>query len=66
MPSANLDLATSKGVVDKVANLTKPTAETQEPITSSSAVPWSFFFEGSTVGQKTPLQFLLIYKKGYK
>ncbi|KAK1605662.1 hypothetical protein QYE76_029335 [Lolium multiflorum] len=39
MPSATLDLATSKSVADKVANLAKPTAETQEPITSSSAVP---------------------------
>jgi hypothetical protein len=39
MPSATLDLATSKSVADKVANLAKPTTETQEPITSSSAVP---------------------------
>ncbi|KAK1683182.1 hypothetical protein QYE76_044030 [Lolium multiflorum] len=39
MPSAALDLATSKSVADKVADLAKPTAETQEPITSSSAVP---------------------------
>ncbi|KAK1661904.1 hypothetical protein QYE76_050063 [Lolium multiflorum] len=36
MPSAALDLATSKSVADKVADLAKPTAE---PITSSSAVP---------------------------
>ncbi|KAK1666916.1 hypothetical protein QYE76_055075 [Lolium multiflorum] len=34
-----LDLATSKSAADKVANLAKPMAETQEPITSSSAVP---------------------------
>ncbi|KAK1677775.1 hypothetical protein QYE76_038623 [Lolium multiflorum] len=39
MPSTDLDVATSEGVVDKVANLAKPQAETQEPITSSSAVP---------------------------
>ncbi|KAK1603573.1 hypothetical protein QYE76_017894 [Lolium multiflorum] len=39
MPSATLDLATSTSVADKVANLANPTAETQEPITSSSAVP---------------------------
>ncbi|KAK1651618.1 hypothetical protein QYE76_069423 [Lolium multiflorum] len=39
MPSATLDLATSKSVADKVANLAKPTAETQESITSSSAIP---------------------------
>ncbi|KAK1649176.1 hypothetical protein QYE76_066981 [Lolium multiflorum] len=39
MPSTTLDLATSKSVADKAANLAKPTAETQEPITSSSAVP---------------------------
>ncbi|KAK1613362.1 hypothetical protein QYE76_037035 [Lolium multiflorum] len=39
MPSATLDLATSKSVADKVANLAKATAETQEPIVSSSAVP---------------------------
>ncbi|KAK1605702.1 hypothetical protein QYE76_029375 [Lolium multiflorum] len=39
MPSATLDLATSKSVADTVANLAKPTADTQEPITSSSAVP---------------------------
>ncbi|KAK1642378.1 hypothetical protein QYE76_060183 [Lolium multiflorum] len=31
--------ATSKSVADKAANLVKPTAETQEPIISSSAVP---------------------------
>ena len=37
--SANLDLAIPIGAVDKVANLAKPPAETQEPITSSSAVP---------------------------
>ncbi|KAK1693425.1 hypothetical protein QYE76_010122 [Lolium multiflorum] len=39
MPSITLDLATSKSVADKVANLAKPTAGTQEPITSPSAVP---------------------------
>ncbi|KAK1579280.1 hypothetical protein QYE76_037394 [Lolium multiflorum] len=39
MPSATLDLATSTSVADKAATLAKPTAETQEPITSSSAVP---------------------------
>ncbi|KAK1692128.1 hypothetical protein QYE76_008825 [Lolium multiflorum] len=39
MSSANLDLAIPVGAVDKVANLAKPPAETQEPITSSSAVP---------------------------
>ncbi|KAK1650096.1 hypothetical protein QYE76_067901 [Lolium multiflorum] len=39
MPSTTLDLATSKSVADKAANLATPTAETQEPITSSSAVP---------------------------
>ncbi|KAK1697639.1 hypothetical protein QYE76_014336 [Lolium multiflorum] len=38
-PSATLDLATSKSAADKVANLAKPTAGTQEPITSPSAVP---------------------------
>ncbi|KAK1643160.1 hypothetical protein QYE76_060965 [Lolium multiflorum] len=38
-PSATLDLATSKSVADKVANLAKPTSGTQEPITSPSAVP---------------------------
>ncbi|KAK1612397.1 hypothetical protein QYE76_036070 [Lolium multiflorum] len=39
MPSANLDPVIPEGAVDKVANLAKPPAETQEPITSSSAVP---------------------------
>ncbi|KAK1631436.1 hypothetical protein QYE76_005751 [Lolium multiflorum] len=39
MSSANLDPVIPEGVVDKVANLAKPPAETQEPITSSSAVP---------------------------
>ncbi|KAK1621405.1 hypothetical protein QYE76_026922 [Lolium multiflorum] len=39
MPSATLDLATSKSVADKVASLAKQTAETPEPITSSSDVP---------------------------
>ncbi|KAK1642016.1 hypothetical protein QYE76_059821 [Lolium multiflorum] len=39
MPSTDLDVVTSKGVVDKVADLAKPQAETQEPITSSSVVP---------------------------
>ncbi|KAK1662000.1 hypothetical protein QYE76_050159 [Lolium multiflorum] len=39
MSSANLDPVIPKGAVDKVANLAKPPAETQEPITSSSAVP---------------------------
>ncbi|KAK1686429.1 hypothetical protein QYE76_047277 [Lolium multiflorum] len=39
MSSANLDLVIPKSAVDKVANLAKPPAETQEPITSSSAVP---------------------------
>ncbi|KAK1630903.1 hypothetical protein QYE76_005218 [Lolium multiflorum] len=39
MPSANLDPVIPKGAVDKVANLAKSPAETQEPITSSSAVP---------------------------
>ncbi|KAK1677452.1 hypothetical protein QYE76_038300 [Lolium multiflorum] len=39
MPSANLDPVMPKGVIDKVANLAKAPAETQEPITSSSAVP---------------------------
>ncbi|KAK1666494.1 hypothetical protein QYE76_054653 [Lolium multiflorum] len=37
MPSANLDPVVP--AVDKVADLAKPPAETQEPITSSSAVP---------------------------
>lgn len=41
MSFTNLDLAIPIGAVDKVANLAKPPAETQEPITSSSAVPWS-------------------------
>ncbi|KAK1695615.1 hypothetical protein QYE76_012312 [Lolium multiflorum] len=36
MPSATLDLATSKSAADKVANLAKPT---EKPITSTSAVP---------------------------
>jgi hypothetical protein len=39
MPTTTLDLATSQSVADKAANLAKPTAETQEPIISSSAVP---------------------------
>ncbi|KAK1668047.1 hypothetical protein QYE76_056206 [Lolium multiflorum] len=39
MRSTTLDLATSKSVADKAATLAKPTAETQEPITSSSAAP---------------------------
>ena len=39
MPSAHLDPVISEGAVDMAANLTKPPAETQEPITSSSAVP---------------------------
>ncbi|KAK1680120.1 hypothetical protein QYE76_040968 [Lolium multiflorum] len=39
MPSTTLDLATSKSVADKAATLAKPSAETQEPITSSSAAP---------------------------
>ena len=39
MPSANLDPVIPEGAVDMVANLAKPPAETQEPITSSSAVP---------------------------
>ncbi|KAK1630430.1 hypothetical protein QYE76_004745 [Lolium multiflorum] len=39
MPSTTLDLATSKSVADKAATLAKPLAETQEPITSSSAAP---------------------------
>ncbi|KAK1677548.1 hypothetical protein QYE76_038396 [Lolium multiflorum] len=38
MPSANLDPVIPEGVVDKVANLAKPPAATQEPTTSSSAV----------------------------
>ncbi|KAK1661343.1 hypothetical protein QYE76_049502 [Lolium multiflorum] len=36
MPSATLDLATSKSAADKVANLAKPT---EEPIITASAVP---------------------------
>jgi hypothetical protein len=36
MPSATLDLATSKIVADKVANLSKPTAK---PIITTSAAP---------------------------
>ncbi|KAK1662624.1 hypothetical protein QYE76_050783 [Lolium multiflorum] len=39
MPSATLDLAPPDSVADKAATLAKPTAETQEPITSSPAVP---------------------------
>jgi hypothetical protein len=39
MPSAALDLETSKSMADKVANLAKPMAETQKPMTSTSAVP---------------------------
>ncbi|KAK1653255.1 hypothetical protein QYE76_071060 [Lolium multiflorum] len=39
LPSATLDLATSKSVADKVANLAEPAAETQEPIASSLAAP---------------------------
>ncbi|KAK1608931.1 hypothetical protein QYE76_032604 [Lolium multiflorum] len=39
MPSTTLDLATSQSVADKAATLAKPPAETQEPITSSSAAP---------------------------
>ncbi|KAK1629365.1 hypothetical protein QYE76_003680 [Lolium multiflorum] len=39
MPSTTLDLATSKSVADKAATLAKPSAETQEPIASSSAAP---------------------------
>jgi Tfp pilus assembly protein PilO len=39
MPSATLDLATSKSVADEAATLAEPVAETQEPIASSSAVP---------------------------
>src|SRR3954471_16064387 len=38
MSSVGLDPATPTGAVDPIANLTKPSAETQEPITSSSAV----------------------------
>jgi hypothetical protein len=39
MSSANLDLVTPESAVDTVANLAKSPAKTQEPITSSSAVP---------------------------
>ncbi|KAK1641991.1 hypothetical protein QYE76_059796 [Lolium multiflorum] len=39
MSPANLDPAIPIGAVDKIAHLAKPLAETQEPITSSSAVP---------------------------
>ncbi|KAK1629773.1 hypothetical protein QYE76_004088 [Lolium multiflorum] len=39
MPSTTLDLTTSKSVADKAATLAKPSAETQEPIASSSAAP---------------------------
>ncbi|KAK1695016.1 hypothetical protein QYE76_011713 [Lolium multiflorum] len=39
MPSTALDLATSKSGVDKAATLATPSAETQEPIASSSAAP---------------------------
>ncbi|KAK1680057.1 hypothetical protein QYE76_040905 [Lolium multiflorum] len=39
MPSTTLDLATSKSGADKAATLAKPSAETQEPIASSSAAP---------------------------
>ncbi|KAK1665222.1 hypothetical protein QYE76_053381 [Lolium multiflorum] len=39
MPSTTLDLATSKGGVDKAAILAMPSAETQEPIAPSSAAP---------------------------
>src|SRR4051812_34119306 len=38
MSSVGLDPATPTGAVDPIANLAKPSAETQEPITSSSAV----------------------------
>src|SRR3954465_11988394 len=38
MSSIGLDPATPTGAVDPIAILTKPSAETQEPITSSSAV----------------------------
>src|SRR3954463_13276330 len=38
MSSVGLDPETPTGAVDPIANLTKPSAETQEPITSSSAV----------------------------
>ena len=39
MSSANLDLVTPESAVDTVANLAKSPGKTQEPITSSSAVP---------------------------
>ncbi|KAK1605939.1 hypothetical protein QYE76_029612 [Lolium multiflorum] len=39
MPSTTLDLATPKSGVDKAATLATPSAETQEPIASSSAAP---------------------------
>ena len=39
MSSANLDLVTPESAVDTVATLAKSPAKTQEPITSSSAVP---------------------------
>ncbi|KAK1602716.1 hypothetical protein QYE76_027028 [Lolium multiflorum] len=39
MPSTTLDLATSKSGVDKAATLATPSAETREPIASSSAAP---------------------------
>ncbi|KAK1647960.1 hypothetical protein QYE76_065765 [Lolium multiflorum] len=39
MPSTTLDLATSKSGVEKAATLATPSAETREPITSSSAAP---------------------------
>ena len=39
MSSANLDLVTPESAVDTVANLAKSPAKTQEPITSSSAIP---------------------------
>ena len=36
---ANLDPITSEGAIDMAANLAKSPAKTQEPTTSSSAVP---------------------------
>ena len=39
MPSRNLDLVISEGAIDVVVNLAELPAKTQEPITSSSAVP---------------------------
>ena len=39
MSSANLDLVTPESAVDTVATLAKSPAKTQEPISSSSAVP---------------------------